>query len=76
MSSNSLPYADCTQQTLTAREYQVMRLVAQGLPNKVCASELGISQRTIEAHRARIFKKLAVRNATELAYKLSQISQA
>ena len=60
-------------QTLTIREYEVMQLIAQGLPNKLCANELGISQRTVEAHRARIFKKLAVRNATELAYKLSQI---
>ncbi len=60
-------------QTLTIREYEVMQLIAQGLPNKLCANELGISQRTVEAHRARIFRKLAVRNATELAYKLSQI---
>ncbi|MDO5679758.1 MAG: LuxR C-terminal-related transcriptional regulator [Pelistega sp.] len=60
------------EQTLTTREYEVMQLIAQGLPNKLCAYQLGISQRTVEAHRARIFKKLAVRNATELAYKLSQ----
>lgn len=59
---------------LTNREKQVLSLVAQGLPNKVCALELGMSQRTVEAHRARIFKKLQVRNATELVYRLSQTS--
>lgn len=71
MSLVSTQYAE---QTLTAREYEVMQLIAQGMPNKLCADELGVSQRTIEAHRAKIFKKLAVRNATELAYKLRQTS--
>ncbi len=71
MSLVPIQYAE---QTLTAREYEVMQLIAQGMPNKLCADELGVSQRTIEAHRAKIFKKLAVRNATELAYKLRQTS--
>jgi len=51
---------------LTPREHEVMPHIAQGTPNKLIAHEFGISQRTIEAHRARIFRKLNVRNAVEL----------
>jgi DNA-binding CsgD family transcriptional regulator len=51
---------------LTPREHQVMECIAQGWANKVIAFELGISQRTAEAHRARVFSKLGVRNAVEL----------
>jgi len=53
--------------TLTPRERDVMGYVALGKPNKVIAAELGVSQRTVEAHRARVFQKLRVRNAVELA---------
>jgi DNA-binding NarL/FixJ family response regulator len=53
--------------TLTPRERDVMDYVALGTPNKIIAAELGVSQRTVEAHRARIFQKLRVRNAVELA---------
>lgn len=56
-----------TLAALTPRERDVMHYVALGKANKVIAFELGVSQRTIEAHRARIFQKLKVRNAVELA---------
>lgn len=52
---------------LTAREREVIYPVAQGKPNKLIAMELGISTRTVEAHRARIFHKMGVKNAVELA---------
>jgi len=52
---------------LTPRERDVMGYVAMGKPNKIIAAELGVSQRTIEAHRARIFQKMQVKNAVELA---------
>lgn len=52
---------------LTPREFDVMHYVAIGKPNKIIAAELGVSQRTIEAHRARIFQKMQVKNAVELA---------
>jgi DNA-binding NarL/FixJ family response regulator len=52
---------------LTARERDVIHPVAEGKSNKLIASELGISMRTVEAHRARIFHKLGVRNAVHLA---------
>jgi two-component system response regulator DctR len=52
---------------LTEREREVMRLVIEGLPNKRVADALGISVRTVEVHRARIFDKMKVRSAVELA---------
>lgn len=51
---------------LTSREREVKHLLVKGLANKVIAAELGISQRTIETHRASIFRKLEVRNVVEL----------
>ena len=52
---------------LTERERDVMRLVVDGRPNKVIADELGISVRTVEVHRARVFEKMDVKSAVELA---------
>lgn len=59
-----------TPVALTRREQEVMVYLAAGKPNKVVAIELGISLRTAEAHRARIFSKMGVRNAMELACRL------
>jgi two-component system, LuxR family, response regulator DctR len=52
---------------LTEREREVMRLVIEGRPNKLVADALGISVRTVEVHRARVFEKMGVRSAVELA---------
>lgn len=52
---------------LTAREREVMELILAGKYNKVIADELNISMRTVEAHRSKIFEKMAVRSAVELA---------
>jgi two-component system, LuxR family, response regulator DctR len=52
---------------LTERERDVMRLVTQGLPNKLIADQLQISVRTVEVHRARVFDKMGVKSAVELA---------
>ena len=52
---------------LTERERDVMQLVARGLPNKLIADQLAISVRTVEVHRARVFEKMDVRSAVELA---------
>jgi two-component system response regulator DctR len=52
---------------LTERERDVMRLVARGLPNKLIADQLSISVRTVEVHRARVFDKMEVKSAVELA---------
>jgi len=52
---------------LTERERDVMRLVVEGLPNKLIADQLEISVRTVEVHRARVFDKMEVKSAVELA---------
>lgn len=51
---------------LTARERQVVRLVARGLANKAIARQLGISPRTVEAHLNHAFDKLGASSRTEL----------
>ena len=58
---------------LTERERDVMRLVVEGLPNKLIASQLDISVRTVEVHRSRIFEKMEVKSAVELANLLREI---
>jgi two-component system response regulator DctR len=52
---------------LTDRERDVMYLVIEGLPNKLIADQLDISVRTVEVHRARVFDKMNVKSAVELA---------
>ncbi len=57
---------------LTQREHDVMRCVAKGLPNKLIADALDISVRTVEVHRARVFDKMNVKSAVELANALRE----
>jgi two-component system response regulator DctR len=52
---------------LTEREREVARLVVEGRSNKLIADALSISVRTVEVHRARVFEKMAVKSAVELA---------
>lgn len=52
--------------TLTPREREVLLLVAEGRPNKVVATRLGLSTRTVEVHRARVMEKLQARSLAEL----------
>ncbi len=56
---------------LTPRERQVMERVLAGDYNKTIADALGIAVRTVEVHRARIFDKMGVRSAVELAQLLA-----
>jgi two-component system response regulator DctR len=57
--------------TLTTREREVMELILEGRYNKVIADKLSISMRTVEAHRSRVFEKMQVRSAVELAQLLT-----
>jgi two-component system, LuxR family, response regulator DctR len=57
---------------LTEREREVMLLVIAGKPNKLIADALDISVRTVEVHRARVFDKMRVGSAVELANLLRQ----
>jgi two-component system response regulator DctR len=59
--------------SLTERERAVMDLVVAGLPNKLVADQLGISVRTVEVHRSRVFDKMAVKSAVELANALRTV---
>jgi FixJ family two-component response regulator len=51
---------------LSAREHEVTILLARGLNNREIGEELGISARTVEAHKARLMRKLGVANLAEL----------
>ncbi len=51
---------------LTPRERQVLALVVSGLINKEAAWELGISEKTIKVHRARVVEKMGARSLPEL----------
>jgi len=51
---------------LTPREREVFELVAAGEPNKIIASRLGISFRTVELHRTHIIEKLKARSLSDL----------
>jgi len=53
-------------ESLTPRETEVMAMVVKGCANKVIAMDLGVSQRTVELHRARVMQKMAVRSLAEL----------
>ena len=51
---------------LTEREREVMRLVVDGMTNKAAAAELGISEKTVEVHRARVMRKTGARTFSAL----------
>ena len=59
---------------LTAREREVMALVARGLPNKRIAFELGTVEKTIKVHRARIMQKMQVQSLADLVRATEKLS--
>jgi DNA-binding NarL/FixJ family response regulator len=59
--------ADDPTAELTARELEVLRLVAAGKPNKQIATELSISERTARTHVSRILRKLRLSSRTQAA---------
>ena len=52
--------------TLTPKEHEVFKRVADGQANKVIALDLGVSERTVEVHRAHVMQKLSIRSLAEL----------
>jgi DNA-binding NarL/FixJ family response regulator len=52
---------------LSERERDVLRCVAAGMPNKLVARELGISEKTVKAHLTRVFQQLGVTDRTQAA---------
>jgi DNA-binding NarL/FixJ family response regulator len=51
---------------LTSRESEVLQLIAEGMPNKQIAWELGISVKTVEKHRQNVMNKLAIHDIARL----------
>lgn len=60
---------------LTRREHEVLALIAASATNKEAAVKLGISQRTVEIHRAHIMHKLGAKNSVDLARKVMRQEQ-
>lgn len=58
--------------SLTPRETEVMQRVVSGQANKVIAMDLGVSQRTVELHRARVMHKLKMRSLADLVQAVSK----
>ena len=52
---------------LSAREEEVLALLAEGLPNKLIARRLEISERTVKGHLTRIFERIGVTDRTQAA---------
>ena len=62
----SLNWMESMTKELSVRETQILRLIAEGKENREIAQVLGISVRTVEAHRARIMLKLDLESVTGL----------
>lgn len=58
--------SDLTSAGVTVREREIIQLVAEGQSNKEVAAALGISVKTVEAHRANIMRKLHLRSVSDL----------
>jgi FixJ family two-component response regulator len=65
-SSQSRQVVQARHEKLTPRESEVFDLVVEGCPNKVIASRLDISQRTVELHRAQVMAKMEAESLAEL----------
>jgi DNA-binding NarL/FixJ family response regulator len=58
---------DASKPELSARESEVLQLVARGLPNKRIARELQISEKTVKAHLTQVFQRIGVTDRTQAA---------
>lgn len=61
-------------QELTPREQQIAKLLAKGKPNKIIASHVHLSPRTVETHRANILRKLQLQSVASLAENMTLFS--
>ncbi len=67
------PSESATQQELTPREAEVLRLIAQGFSNKEIAARLDVSIKTIETHKSRAVEKLGLHKRADIVrYGVSQ----
>lgn len=63
-------------ESLTPREQEVLQLVTQGKANKVMAGDLGVSQRTVEIHRARVMEKMGAHSLAQLVRMVLELDKA
>jgi FixJ family two-component response regulator len=61
--------------SLTPREREILELMTRGKPNKVMAADLGVSQRTVEIHRARVMEKMGASSLAQLVRMVMDIDQ-
>jgi NarL family two-component system response regulator LiaR len=59
--------AEMTEDPLTPREREVLVLIGRGMPNKIIARELSLSEKTVKAHVSSILAKLGVTDRTQAA---------
>ena len=67
-----LPDQDTARARLSPREREIVRLVADGYPNKTIAASLQISTWTVSTHLRRIFAKLGVNSRAAMVARLAQ----
>jgi FixJ family two-component response regulator len=62
-------------ESLTPREHEVMDMVVAGNANKVIAIDLGLSQRTVEIHRARVMRKMGADSVSQLVQMVIRVRE-
>jgi DNA-binding NarL/FixJ family response regulator len=67
------PRMPAPDQSLTAREREVLQLLAEGAPNKIIAARLGISEHTVKFHVNAILNKLGVQSRTEAVVRAARL---
>ena len=70
--TNALVHTESRLAVLTARQAEVYRAVARGLPNKLIARELGITEATVKSHLSAVYAVLGVNNRTQAAFQASR----
>ncbi len=70
------PAAERDIQQLTRRERDILKLIAQGLPNKMIARKLNIAESTVKVHVKHLLKKLKIRSRVEAAVWFLQSNKA
>jgi DNA-binding NarL/FixJ family response regulator len=71
--TDDVPNAELLPEQLTPRELEVLRLLADGLPNKTIAHRLGISEHTVKFHVNAILGKLGVESRTEAVVRATRL---